>query len=121
MALDEPTRYRNWSAAIGLILALPAVLFVSLNVLKYELGLLPGIEVAPLHPALLLGSALGALLLNVWAVLEVRLEQREDRVWLMLGFANRPWNWAVLALAGLFLSLLLAYAVVENAARVLAG
>lgn len=118
MALN-PTRFRSLSAVLGLVLALPAVLFVAFNVLKYELGLLPGIEIAPPHPALLLGSALAALLLNAWAVLELRLERQDDVVWLMLGFANRPWNWAVLILVGLFLSLLLGYVVVENAAAAL--
>jgi hypothetical protein len=119
MTLQNRTHFRSLSAALGLVLALPVTLFVAFNVLKYELGLLPGIEIPPLHPLLLLGSALGALLLNAWTVLDLRLERQDDTVWLMFGLVNRPWNWAVLILAGLFLSLLLGYVFVENAAAVL--
>lgn len=119
MALENPNRLRSLSAALGCALALPVVLFVTFNILKYEFGLLTGIEIIPVHPAILLGTALAAVLLNAWAVLQIRLERRNDTLWIKFGFTNRPWNWAVLALAGLFLLALLTYAVVENAAAVL--
>lgn len=107
----------RWTAAAGILAAAPAVYFVTLNVLKYELGLLPGIEIAPLHPALLLGGAAAAIGLNAWSVFRPHVSLQEHRLNLSIGWLGCGWNVAVLAIAALCTLTLVAYVVVENLAE----
>ena len=43
-------------AGLGLLSALPAFHFVTGSILKYELGLLPGVSIYPVPPVILLGG-----------------------------------------------------------------
>jgi hypothetical protein len=103
-----------YAAILGLIAAIPLLLFVSLNILKYELGLMPGIEIIPIHPAVIVGGGMAAILLNAWSIMQFRVTREDHKLWVMLGFVNRPWNLVVLLLAGAFLLAVLGYVVVEN-------
>jgi len=116
MIVSASDRRHCFAAALGFVAALPVVYFVTANVLKHELGLLPNIDIPTLHPALLMGGALAAVLVNLWSVVELDVKVGDRRVRLTIDFVLRPWNLAVLALAALFAMTLLAYALVENAA-----
>ena len=101
-------------ALVGTIAALPAVYFVIGNILTFELGLFPGVEIQPIAPAILLGGCLIAALLNVWPVLgSVRADQGL-RSWFAEVVQARKSNLVVLGIGTFFLLFLLTYAVLEN-------
>ena len=117
MTANHHFRIHDATAIIGFLTAIPAILFVTLNVLKYELGLLPAIEIAAIHPAILLGGGMAAVLLNAWSILEFRISRQGRQIWLSFGFTNRPWNIMVLGLSGTFLFALIGYVILENIAH----
>lgn len=121
MTANHYFRPHNITAAIGFLVAIPAIVFVTLNLLKYQFGVLPGIDVPAFHPAVLLGGGMAAVLLNAWSILEFRISRENRKVWLSFGFTWRPWNIAVLGVAGLFLLILVAYVILENLAHALGG
>ncbi len=101
-------------AALGLLLAMPALYFVSANVLKYELNALPEMRVLPIHPAVLLGGLLLAAALNLWPVLHVGARRSSDALTIMITLRARLWNLASFGIAAVTLGTLLIYAVMEN-------
>ncbi len=119
MTANHHFRIHDVTAIIGIVAAIPAILFVTLNVLKYEVGLLPNMDIAAIHPAILLGGGMAAVLLNAWSILEFRVSRQDQQIWLSFGFTNRPWNIAVLGLSGVFLFVLIAYVVFENISHAL--
>ncbi len=115
------------SATIGLLLIVPALLFVSASLLKYELGV-PllydslGFLASPprlglyniLSPFLFLGGPTLAVLLNLPAILHVRIEQQGGELTGSFRLRPRGLNAAVVATGLVLLGILLAYLVVEN-------
>jgi len=101
-------------ALVGAIAALPAVYFVIGNILTFELGLFPGIQIRAISPATLLGGCLIAALLNVWPVFRSVRADQGLRSWLAEVVQARKSNLVVLGIGTFFLLFLLAYAVVEN-------
>lgn len=100
-------------AALGLVAALPAIYFFTGSFLKYELGLLDGVEIFLFHPSVLIGGPLLSVVLNLFSLLfhfgergKGGKEQNSHKaIWA---------NLLSLSLAILFLLLLLGYVVVEN-------
>jgi hypothetical protein len=101
-------------AALGLLLTMPALYFVSANVLKYELNALPGLRVLPIHPAVLLGGLVLAGMMNLWPLLHVAARRIDDLLTIIITLRLRLWNLVSLGLAVATLGTLLIYAVVEN-------
>ena len=115
-------------ASIGFALMLAPALFVTGNILEYELGLV-GV-MAPLDalladparkelfdlasPFVFLGGMFGALVINLYPVVRLNLSRHEGTLVGTLTVRNRPWNLAVVAVGGLMLLTMLTYLVVEN-------
>lgn len=105
-------------AALGLLLAMPALYFVSANILKYELNALPGLRVLSIHPAVLLGGLVLAVVLNLWPVLHVGARRTGAVLTIMITLRARLWNLVSLGIAAVTLGTLLLYAVVENIGQI---
>ncbi len=114
MKLRLTERYNGWLAALGLLLITPAVYFVIANLLKYELNALPGLRVLPIHPALLLGGLMLAVMLNLWPLLGLTTRKIDDLLMIIISLRVRLWNLVILGIAVVTLSTLLIYVAVEN-------
>ena len=101
-------------AALGLLLTMPALYFVIANLLKYQLNVLPGMRVLPIHPALLLGGLVLAGLLNLWPLVRIVTKRMDDLLTIIISLRVRLWNLVILGLAVVTLSTLLIYVAVEN-------
>ena len=115
------------SATIGLLLIAPVLLFVSSSVLKYELGV-PflydglGFLASPprlafydaISPFLFLGGPTLAVLLNLPAILHVRIQREGGELTGSFRLRPRALNAVVVATGLVLLGILLAYLVVEN-------
>ena len=101
-------------AVVGAIAASPAVYFVVGNILTFELGLFPGIEIQPISPVILLGGCSIAALLNVWPLLASFRADHGLSSWLVEVVQTRKSNLLVLCTGSFLLIFLLAYAIVEN-------
>ena len=101
----------NIFAMVGLLVAIPALYFVSGNILKYELNMLPNVNILPLSPIVLIGGLLIAIMLNFYSVLHQR---KSDAFSVYEIVKTRLWNVIVFAIGAMFLTLLLGYVVVEN-------
>lgn len=119
------------AAFLGLILSLPAVLFVSAQVLKYELGVpflydALGFLSSParyplydaLSPVIFVGGTLAAVVLNAWMVLRVAVRREDDMLVGTLTLTPKVANLSIVVLAGLVLLILVTYLVVENLSHV---
>ena len=95
---------------LGLVLLLPAVVLVSSGLL----GLEP--PAAFVHPLLVMGGLLVALVANGARLLRIRLGQEEGAVFgtLFSRLRGTALNFAVLAFGSLLLAAIMAYAFVEN-------
>jgi len=115
------------SATIALLLIVPVLLFVSASVLKYELrvpflydGL--GFLASPprrafydaVSPFLFLGGPTLAVLLNLPAILQVRIQREGGELTGSFRLRPRTLNAVVVATGLTLLGILLAYLVVEN-------
>lgn len=101
-------------AGLGLLAALPALYFVTGSILKYELGLLPGVSIYPVPPVILLGGTFIAVALNVYPALRLRLTQDTGTFTLSLTVHLWSWNMVILTLSGLVTAILVGYVIVEN-------
>ena len=101
-------------AGLGLLSALPAFHFVTGSILKYELGLLPGVSIYPVPPVILLGGTFIAVALNVYPALRLRLTQDTGTFTLSLTVHLWSWNMVILTLSGLVTAILIGYVIVEN-------
>lgn len=107
-------------ALVGAVLLLPALLFVSASVLKFQLGApflydtFEGVIRTIDSPVVIVGGLVAAALLNLWPTLRLSLKREPEAV---VGTVTvRPY-WSNLAVVGtsvLFLGIILAYLVVEN-------
>ena len=86
-------------AVLGLLLAMPALYFVIANVLKYELNVLPGLRVLPIHPAVLVGGLALAAMLNLWPVLNVGAQRTREVLTIIITLRARLWNLVSLGIA----------------------
>ena len=115
------------SATIGLLLILPVLLFISASVLKYELGVpllydALGFLASPprlafydaISPFLFLGGPTLAVLLNLPAILHVRIQREGGKLTGSFQLRPRALNAAVVATGLVLLGILLAYLVVEK-------
>ncbi len=118
MVQPNTTSIHSLTAIAGVAAALPLVFFVTSNVLKYDLGFFSGWEIPNIHPAILLGGALLALILNAWSTFDFSMSRRGRTIRVTVEFVARRWNFAVLALAALFILAVLLYLIVENVASV---
>ena len=122
--------YRS-AAFLELILSLPAALFVSAQVLKYELGApflydALGFFSSParyplyhaLSPVIFLGGTLAAVALNAWIVLRVGVRRENDTIVGTFTLVPKAANLSVIVLAGSVLMILVTYLVVENLSHV---
>ena len=119
------------AAFLGLILSLPAALFVSAQVLKYELGapflydalgFLSSPARYPLYdalsPVIFVGGTLAAVMLNAWMVLRVGVRREDDTIVGTFTLVPKAANLSVIVLAGSVLMILVTYLVVENLSHV---
>lgn len=63
------------TALLGVAATLPLAVFVTSNMLKYELGIWPGLQIPSIHPAILIGGVLIALMMNAWSILDVKVSK----------------------------------------------
>jgi hypothetical protein len=108
MASGSATKHLLWLAPIGALLAIPAVLVPAAG----PLGLDPSSPI--LHPVVVLGGLLIALVLNAMAVLRLRFQQ-DDAGFLgsVRVFARWP-NLAVVVVTCVLVAGLLGYGFLEN-------
>ena len=116
MVQPNTTGIHSLMAIAGVAAALPLALFVTSNVLKYELGYFSGWEIANIHPAILPGGALLALILNSWSTFDFSMSRRGRTIRMTVGFVARRWNFTVLALAALFILAVFLHLIIENVA-----
>jgi hypothetical protein len=96
-------------AVFGLLLLLPVCILVVSSVFGFNAN--PVL----IHPAAVIGGLLAALLLNLAATLRLQTEGEHGHVSaVIIKIGAKPVNLAVLAIGGLFLLSVLAYAFVEN-------
>ena len=114
MKLKLTAGLNGWLAALGLLLTMPALYFVIANLLKYQLNVLPGMRVFPIHPALLLGGLMLAVMLNLWPLLRLTTSKIDDLLTIIISLRVRLWNLVILGIAVVTLSTLLIYVAVEN-------
>jgi hypothetical protein len=97
-------------AIAGAVLLLPASSLVASSVLGF------GVPREFIHPIAVMGGLLGALVLNLLAVVRVRAERAQDggieAVTVRIG--ARAFNWALLAIDALLFAAITGYAFVEN-------
>jgi len=113
-------RRSDMSAALGGLLILPALLFMTASVLKYELGvpfLYDGVE--PLlgrldSPVVLLGGLLSAAVINILAVVRLDCRREAERLVGTIAIETRGFNLIVLGISALLLGGLLGYLFLEN-------
>jgi hypothetical protein len=100
----------NRLALAGLIFLLPASVLVSSGVLGFTA---PSLVI---HPVLVMGGLLIALLLNSLSVLRLQIEreQNDGVSAFTLRVANQRFNLAVLVMSVLLLAMIFAYLFVEN-------
>jgi len=101
-------------AWLGLLAALPPFYFITGSILKYELGLLPGVSIYPVPPVILLGGMFLAVVPNVYPALRLRLTQDAGTFALSLAIHVWSWNMVILTLSGLVTAILVGYVIVEN-------
>jgi hypothetical protein len=103
-------KHSHRSAALGLLLLLPASILISAGVLEFNV---PGFVV---HPVAVMGGLLGALVVNLLAIVRVRAERQQDggiaAVTVRIG--TKAANLAVVAICALLLATILGYLFVEN-------
>jgi len=101
--------------AAGFVLSLPALLLFTSGMLQSlggaEVMLLPE---PLLHPVIILGGLVLALVLNAWATLRIRVEDGESHTTISLDIARKKANLVVLGLALFLLGVVLTYGFVEN-------
>jgi hypothetical protein len=97
-------------ALIGLVLLLPASILISSGVFGFNV---PRVLI---HPVAVMGGLLGALVVNLLAVLRVQAEREQNggiaAVTVRIG--TKAVNLAVVAIGALLLAAILGYAFVEN-------
>jgi hypothetical protein len=100
----------NRLAVVGLLLLTPASILISSGVLKFDV---PRVLT---HPVVVMGGLLGALVINLFAILRVQAERAGDggigAFTVRIGV--KASNLAVVAIGALLLATLLGYAFVEN-------
>jgi len=120
--------YFNRSALLGLILALPTILFFGMTASHYLLGIdwlwtpfekamanPQGKEIInALSPILFLGGSLAALVINIFAVAELKIQKVNQELVSTLVIKGNLWNLAIIAVSFSLVSLLLGYLVAEN-------
>ena len=99
MKLKLTAGLNGWLAVLGLLLSTPALYFVIANLLKYELHALPGLRVLPIHPALLLGGLMLAVMLNLWPLLRLTTSKIDDLLTIIISLRVRLWNLVILGIA----------------------
>ena len=113
--------------AIGFVLLLPALLFVSASVLKYELGVaflydnlgfLSNPQSLPLYntisPAVFLGGPLLAAALNIGAIMRLTTHKDSDSIVCTINVKAKLLNIAIAATSSLLLVTLIGHLIVEN-------
>ena len=103
-------------AGVGLVVALPAIYFFTGSFLKYELNLLPNFDIFIPPPIVMVGGLLLAIVLNMFPLLWIQ-PMRGQKSPAMRLVTLKPWNTAIVGIAGVFLALLLGYVLVENLAE----
>jgi|SRR5215831_20557924 len=100
----------NRLAVVGLLLLVPAGILISSGVLKFDV---PRVLI---HPVAVMGGLLGALVVNLLAILRVQAERERDGgiEAVTVRILVRAVNLAVVAICALLLTTVLGYAFVEN-------
>ena len=118
----------NKSAIIGLLLALPTILFFAMVAFHYLLGfdlLWTPFEIAMSNPqerdvintwspVVFMGGSLAALLINILAVAGLRFQKVNNELVSTLIIKGNVWNLAIIAVSFSLIALLLGYLVAEN-------
>lgn len=116
----------NQYALAGAIIMLPAVYFVLANILKYYLGipwLSVPLEILHTHataweifgivsPFMFLGGVALAILLNLWAMTEIRIGRENKRF--SFRFVPTLSNLMIVSVGGVMSAIMLLYGIVEN-------
>lgn len=116
------------SAAVGLVLLLPALMFVTSNILKYELGMpflyehlgfFSNVQSSTVYdflsPVLFLGGTAIALALNLLSTTQISLAREVDSIVGVVRFRPKPFNVSIIVSTVLVLGMLVLYLIVENA------
>jgi hypothetical protein len=100
----------NKLAVVGFVLMIPAIVLVSSGVLRFEV---PSVLI---HPVAVMSGLLVGLLVNTLAVLRVSTEHEPsgNALAITVRIGSKALNLAAVAMSLLLLSMILAYAFIEN-------
>jgi hypothetical protein len=104
----------NFFSLIGLFAALPAIYFVTGSILKYESGLLQGVQIHTFPPVVLLGGGLLAIALNIYPIFHLKVLRSYNAFTLSFTVNLKPFNLLVFTAGVLVILLLVGYVIVEN-------
>jgi len=107
------------TALLGVAATLPLAVFITSNILKYELGVWPGLRIPSIHPSILIGGVLVALIMNTWSILDVKVSKTGSGVRVVAEITAHRWNLIALILAFVFFVTMLLYLLVENVLSVI--
>ena len=107
------------TALLGVAATLPLAVFVTSNILKYELGVWPGLRIPSIHPAILIGGVLVALIINTWSILDVKVSKTGRGVRVVAEITAHRWNLIALILACVVFVTMVLYLFVENVVSVI--
>ncbi len=102
------------TAALGIAATLPLVIFVTANVLKYELGFLSEWQVPLIHPAILIGGVLVAIIVNAGSIFDIVVSRSGRKLNIEIEITANTWNLTALILACVFFAVMIMYLLVEN-------
>ena len=107
------------TALLGVAATLPLAVLVTSNMLKYELGVWPGLQIPSIHPVILIGGVLVALMMNTWSILDVKVSKTGRGVRVVAEITAHRWNLIALVFACVFFVMMVLYLFVENVLRVI--
>ena len=123
MTVTLPRIHQDWSALIGYVLLASPLAFLTIAVQEHYLGItlfMPFMDwissptMNLISPIVFLGGLTAALALNIYALFSIHIRKKGGTFVSTIAVTPKTWNLAVVLLGALMLTILLAYAIVEN-------
>ena len=105
----------NLLAAIGLLVAVPAIYFFTGSFLKYEMNLLTDVDIYVPSPVVMIGGLLISNSLNLYSI---AIKRSQGARTVSNSIKSRPINAVVFFIGVIFLIALLGYVIMENLTEV---
>lgn len=106
--------FTTTSVSLSFLLMLPASYFVTGNVLKYDLGLLPNVSVYPLPPWVVLGGPMIAIGLSLYSYFQFKKHHSESDHPTQKKRNMERLNFFILMSCGKLLIVMIGYTAIEN-------